>query len=130
MSGELDGIIDRVRALGRFPEELAATAAPGVEAAVKATAAAGTTPAGKPWAPKKDGTSPLTNAAAAVHARAVGTVIELRLDGTSTGSQKVQAIQNTRRNILPPKGEGVPAPIVKAISDAAAKTFSRITGDR
>ena len=54
---ELDAMIERLRALAgpKVGERVAARAAPGVDAAIKATARAGTTPDGRAWKPKKIG---------------------------------------------------------------------------
>jgi hypothetical protein len=132
--GELDAFIAKVQALGTLPTEVATRAAPKVEEANRRTAKAGTTADGKPWAPKRDGSRALLNAAEAVHAVAHGTVITLRLDATATGSQKVQAIQNfgtkriPARPILPQAGAGLPAPIVQAITGAASLAFEKRFG--
>ena len=121
-------MISKLRALGVAPARVAEVAAPLVEAAVKETAAAGESPDGKAWRPRKDGAPALANAAAAVKARALGAVVQLYLQGTSTGSQKVQAIQNSRRSIIPAKGEGAPKVVLKALERAAAKVFLEIMG--
>lgn len=128
---ELDQIIERVRALGKLPEEVAKAARPRIEEVSQATAAAGTTPDGKAWEPrKKDGRRALANAAAAVTVRAIGPVIRLALQGTSTGSAKVQAIQNTRRPILPATGEAIPARLLEVLKATAAEVFTSLTGGR
>jgi hypothetical protein len=123
-------MIAKMRELGASGERVAKAAVPLVEAAVKATAAAGLSPNGKPWAARKDGKPALVNAAAAVACRARGPVVQLYLQGTSTGSQKVQAVQNARRGILPAKGEGPPPVVVKALEEAGAKVFKEIVGGR
>jgi hypothetical protein len=131
---QLDAMVATLRKLGQAPTLVAAVAAPLVSAAAKATAAAGTDPYGVPWPPKKDGSRPLANAAAAVSAAAVaGTVVQLRLDGTATGSQKVQAIQHhgtgniPARAMLPRGGEDLPKGIAAACQAAASKVFQQAT---
>lgn len=124
----LDAIIQKVRALGGLAAAAARSAAPMVEAQSKKTAAAGTDPNGKQWAPKKDGGAPLVNAADAVSVVAIGTVVQIRLGATSTGSAKAQAIQNTRRQIIPANGEGIPAGILKALDEGANKAFREAVG--
>ena len=57
---------------------------------------------------------------------AVGSVVQIRLDGTSTGDQQVQAIQNARRQIIPASGEGIPAPIASAIAAGVDAAFREI----
>jgi hypothetical protein len=122
----IDAMIEKMRELGASGERVAKAAVPLVEAAVKATAAAGLSPNGKPWPARKDGKQALVNAAAAVACRARGSVVQLYLQGTSTGSQKVQAVQNARRGILPAKGEGPPPVVVAALEEAGAKVFKQI----
>lgn len=128
MSDELDTMIAKVRALGAAPEEVAKLAAPLVEAAVKQTAAAGTSPDGVAWAPRRDGRPALVNAAAAVAARAIGPVVQLRLVGTPTGSQTAQAIQNHYRPILPSKASELPKPVTAALTEAGRRYFNRSMG--
>jgi hypothetical protein len=122
----LDDMIASMRRLGTLPELAAAKAAPLVSAVSKVSAAAGRTPNGDPWPPRKDGHPALQNAAAAVSAVAVGSVVQIRLDGTSTGDQQVQAIQNARRQIIPASGEGIPAPIASAIAAGVDAAFREI----
>lgn len=120
---DLDGIIASVRKLGDV-DAIAKTAAPLVEAAVKRTAAAGTSPDGTPWPPRKDGKPALANAAAAVEAVAIGPVVQVRLVGTSTGSQTAQAIQNHTRRILPdPSNLG--GPVLAAFDTALEQHVAR-----
>ena len=132
MSGfsELDAMIAKVRSLEGAPEAIAKIAAPLVQAAAKSTAAAGTTPSGEKWAPRKGGGAPvLSNAAAAVEAVAIpGPKVRLRLVGTSTGSQKVQAIQNHTRPIIPKYGDELAGPIAGAMTEACKRYFRRSMG--
>jgi hypothetical protein len=126
---ELDAMIERVKSLGELPETIAAAAAPLVEDAVRKTASAGTTPDGEAWAPRKaDGSPALRNAAQAVHASARGTLVVLELGATSTGSAKVQAIQNAQRPILPRSGSDLPATVLGAVQKAATSSWSKAMG--
>ena len=122
----LDAMIRKIEDLGENGlRKIAGLAAPLVAEANQATAAAGTTPSGEAWKPKRDGSPALRNAAAAVEARVVqgGQAIQLRLIGTATGSQRVQAIQNWYRPILPELGKPLPKAIVEAIRGACSKFF-------
>ena len=122
----LQGMIDKLAVLGRV-EDLAKSSAPLVVAAVKSTAAAGTSTDGVPWLPRKDGSPALQNAAAAVEGDADGATIHLRLVGTSTGSQRAQAIQNHTRPILPLPGR-LGKPVTSALTAAAQRYFARSLG--
>lgn len=78
----LERMIAACRAFEGLPRDAAPIAARQVEATVKATAAAGTSPDGEAWAPrKKGGGRPMTGAAGAVSAAAVGTVVLIKLVG-------------------------------------------------
>jgi hypothetical protein len=126
----LDDLIAKVQRLGELPA-LAELAAPLVEAAVRGTAAAGTSPDGTPWPPRRsDGARALQNAAESVKAVAVGRSIRLQLVGTSTGDAQVQAIQNAKRPILPVVGRPLPAPVNAALTVAARRYFARAMGGR
>jgi hypothetical protein len=122
-------MIRRVDKLGNEGiAELAKAAAPRIEAVSRASAAASTTPDGVAWKPKKDGGKPLQNAAAAVECIPLFDRIKIRLVGTATGSQKVQAVQNVSRPIIPTRGSELAKPLVETLKDVAARTFHRIMG--
>ncbi len=131
----LDSMIAKCRALGTLPDDIARVAAPLVEAEGKRTASAGTTPMGEPWRARKDGERALENAATAVSASAAGSTVTVKLGSTSTGSAKVQAIQNASRQIIPKhstrKGggaEGIPPGYEKALNLAAQQVWDRAMG--
>lgn len=123
----LSAFIDRVRRLGKLPAEAAKLAAPLVLEEAKKTAAAGTTPDGQPWAPKKDGGRALVHAADALSVETLGSVVVLTLTGP-------EAIHNRgtnkypKRQILPAGGAGIPANVVRALRRAAGEAFARVTG--
>ena len=79
---ELDAMIASCRAAGRLATDAAPEVARNVESSLKATAAAGTTPDGTAWASRKrDGGRAMADADKAVSARAIGTVILIKLTG-------------------------------------------------
>ena len=120
--GALSALIARFRSLGRLPADAAKLAAPLVEEAVKATAAAGTTPDGKAWAPRKDGGRPLVHAADALSAKAVGSTIVVTLTGPevfhNAGNGHVE-----KRQILPDGGAGLPKNVAAALTKASKLAF-------
>lgn len=71
----------RYVASGDFARDGLQEAAKQVEATIKASAAAGTTPDGEPWAPKKDGGRAMAGAAGAVSVSTSGSVIQVQLNG-------------------------------------------------
>lgn len=80
--GSLDRMIGSLRSLATLPADAARAGAPLVEAELQATAAAGTSPVGVSWAPrKKDGGRAMARAAEHVAARAIGSVIVIVLRG-------------------------------------------------
>lgn len=125
----LDAIIAKMRGLAGVGEEAARIAAPLVEAEVKATAAAGTTPDGKPWAPKKGGGRAMVNAAAAVSARADGSAVVVTLEGPEV-LHNFGTGHAPKRQVLPDAGAELPKPIADAARTAAEQAFANATGGR
>ena len=124
----LDEMIGRLVALGENASAaVAREAAPAVEAVSKASASAGQTPDGVAWEPRRDGRRALANAVAAVECLAVSGKVVVRLVGTSTGNQRVQAIQNVVRPIIPARG-AVSAAIGEALTAAGQRYFARSMG--
>jgi hypothetical protein len=123
----LAAFIDRVRGLRTLGADAAKLAAPYVLEAARETAAAGTTPSGEAWAPKKSGGRALVNAADALSVENVGSVVVLKL----TGPEVVHNYGNKRvpqRRILPAGGAGIPPNIAKALERAAKEAFDRTMG--
>ncbi len=114
----LSGLAARLRAIPSLGAEIAKEAAPGLLAANKATAAAGTSPDGKAWALTKQGKPALVNAANALTTRVVGDVVYLVLSG-------VNVFHNATRRILPFKGIDLPASFRAAVVSAAIRVLSR-----
>lgn len=124
-SAELEAMTARIRSLGTLARDVARASVPEVEKAARKTAAAGTDPEGKAWAPRKsDGGRALANAAEAVTARAIGTVVQISLAAIETYHQRSKS--HARRVI--PDGKGLPAAIAKAIDDTARKIFDAKMG--
>ena len=125
MSGGSDAMtrmVERVRALRTIESDTAEAARPAIEAAARATAAAGTTPTGEAWAPRKaDGARALPNAASAVTAEAVGSVVQVVVKPPYVFHQKT-------RQIIPGSGEGIPPAIEAALQEAAVATFRKAVG--
>jgi hypothetical protein len=119
--------IARVRRLGTLGADAAKIAAPYVLEAARETAAAGTTPSGEAWAPKKDGGRALVNAADALSVEAVGSVVVLTLTGPEVIHNR-GTTKYPKRQILPAGGAGIPANIGKALARAAKEAFDRTMG--
>jgi hypothetical protein len=119
----LDALIARFKRLGKMPQEVARLAAPAVEAACKKTAAAGTTPSGKPWPEKKGGGRALANAAEHVSAKAEGSSIVVTLRGKAEVVHNAGDHRNPQRQIIPRRGDGIPEHVQKAIFDLAKRVF-------
>jgi hypothetical protein len=84
MSGaaELDKMIRKIKGIPEIAKRAAPKCAERFDAAVRAELAAGNAPDGSKWAPTRDGTAPLKNAAgAATVTRAVGTTIVTSVQG-------------------------------------------------
>lgn len=114
-----------LRSLKTLPDDAAREAAPLVEAAVKATAAAGTSPTGQTWGPKNDGGRALPNAAGAITAKANGPAVILTL----VGGYVYHALFKKRpqRDVLPVRGEPLPPSIRAALLEGATRAFRKRT---
>ncbi|MDB4996651.1 MAG: uncharacterized protein JWM74_4083 [Myxococcaceae bacterium] len=125
----LDDMIARMRGLDSFTAEAAKEAAPLVQTSARRTAAAGTTPEGKAWPPKKDGGRALEHAAEHVTAVAVGSAIEVTLTGPDVFHNKGTASVPERR-VIPRVGDPIPRTYADAMREGARRAFLRITGGR
>ena len=118
----LDDFIAAVRRLETLPEDAARLAAPLVEEALRATAAAGTDPDGHTWQPKKDGGRPLVHAAEHITVKAVGTLVRATLTGPDVYHHFGAGVP--RRQILPDPGT-IPPGVARALEKASALAFDR-----
>ena len=76
---QLDALIARLRRSREFLARAAPAAAEAMQAELRASASAGTSPEGAAWAEKKGGGRALPNAASAITVKAVGTILLGRL---------------------------------------------------
>ncbi len=130
MSG-LDEMIASFRNLETLEARTAALAAPLLEKASKEQVAKGLTPEGTPWAPKKDGSRALVNAAEHVHAETSGETVTLVVDGPEFFHQTVKEGGTLpRRKLIPGVGDALPPHLRAALDTAGARAFSEITGGR
>ncbi len=131
MDGEeqLDALADKLEGLETVGLAIATEAVAGVQAEARATAAAGTTPAGNSWAPNKDGSAPLEHAAGAIRAVVSGStkaVITLIVSGVYVFHQRSKSRGKKglpRRELV--DLEDVPQPIVATIAAAAKRVIER-----
>lgn len=130
MSNALDAIISRVRALRDVATEAAKEAAPLVEAAVKSTATAGTSPSGQAWAPKKEGGRRLVHAADAVSASTKGVTVSVKLTGPEVFHQFSKGGRLPKSEIIPTYGEALPTRVAEACAEGAKRAFVRLSGGR
>lgn len=122
----LGDMIGRLKSFEREGYELAAQESrPLVEAAAKATAAAGTDPYGQQWKSKRDGTPALTGAESSVTATVLGTVVQIRTRG---GYAIQNFIKVHRRQVIPDKALPLPDSIVEALNEGAQRAFKKLMG--
>lgn len=116
----LENMIAALRELTELQERVAKLAAPQVEQAVRAQAAAGLDPEGRSWTPTKDGRRPLVHAANAIHVDALGGVVVIVLTGKEVfhhfGTGRVSA-----RRIIP--DSELPDRLRRIIADVASEVF-------
>lgn len=148
---DLESFISGVESLRTMNEQVAKAALEPVTEAARATAAAGTSPTGDPWAPTKDGAKALPNAAAAIKGSTSGTRIALAIPpplvfhnfgagGSSTTKEAKRArsrqassgtnskFHAPQRQIIPNQNEPIPAPMKDAITEAAERVFEKAVG--
>lgn len=123
----VQAMIDHLRGLKKLPEDVVKVAVEDVQRAARATAAAGTTPDGKPWVQTKDGRKPLAHAAERITAKALGRVIVVTLKGIEV-IHNFGTKWNPKRQVLPDGGAGIPKNIATAIRATAGRVFSRAMG--
>lgn len=134
----LDELAARLEDLDKVGGKIATNARPGVERVARATAAAGTTPDGETWAPrKKGGGKPLADAASAITVVVSGTtraVLTLVLSGVYVYHHRSKTKSKTkglpRRVILPEPGDDLPSGIVSEIQKSAKSVLERLLGGR
>jgi hypothetical protein len=119
----LGELADKFRALERFPELVAAEAAPLVEEALRATASAGTDPYGRPWPATRDGRRPLVHAGSHIRVRAVGGSLRATLEGADVWWHFREG--KFHRQVLPDAGD-VPPGVERAIQQAARRVLERL----
>lgn len=126
MAGELAPMIAALRALRDIAASAAEEAAPLIEAALKETAAAGTTPDGDRWKPTKGGERPMVNAADHITVVARGTTVRATLKGPDVFHN--YGAGGTRRQVLPDMEADTPPAIVEAIEEAVARAKTKALG--
>ncbi len=125
----LSGLADRIRGIAGAGSAIAREAAPGVLAAAKATAAAGTTPDGVPWAPRKsDGGRALAKAADAITVSTAEDVVFLEIHDHHVEHNFKRGPGYEPRRILPDvkAGEALPKSYVAAIRAAAGRVLGKV----
>lgn len=122
----LADMIARLRRLGSEGLELAAREArPLVEAAAKATAAAGTDPYGNPWPLRKDGQRAIPDAAAAVDVVVRGPNLIIQ---AHRGAAVQNSLAGTRygRQVIPDAARGLPPGMSAALREGASRALRRL----
>jgi hypothetical protein len=126
---ELERMIARIRAVPGIAKRAAPDAAEAVKEALARTMAAGTTPEGQAWAPRKDdGGRALVGAEAALYVAPVGTRIYARLAGHVARHSRGIARGGVVRRMLPEKG--IPPAIGAAIKRVLNDHFRRAVEGR
>lgn len=125
----LDGWISGLRALARDGiTEIAEEAREEIQKIAKATAAAGTDPSGKPWAPRKeDGGRAMKNAADHVFVVAAGPTLRIVLKGADVWHQYGTRGAG-RRQVIPDASDPIPPAMVAALLRARDRVIARRLG--
>ncbi len=123
----LDEHIARVRELPGFIDASMPDVADALEREQRRFIAAGTSPDGKRWEPKKDGSGkPLATAGDSLRVAPVGHTVFMRLTDHVARHHLGRAKGGTVRQILPT--DGLPDPFARAITNVLTKHFARAVG--
>ena len=117
----------RMRDLASLNRDAAALAVPRVRAAVRATAAAGTTPTGEAWVPTVDGKRPLDRVAEKIEVTADGSRLEIALRGHDVFHQEGTK-RTPQRQVIPSPGDPIPPAVEAALKASATEAFQRTVG--
>lgn len=120
-------MVAKLRRLRTLGERAAAIAAPKLLAEVQRTAAAGTAPDGTPWAPLKRGGRALPSASGALSVRVAGHIVQLVLRGPYVLHNRGTG-HAPKRQILPPRGLGLPQRYREICAAAARQVFHETMG--
>lgn len=126
MSGltEFDRMIETIRDLPGLGRRAAPDVAEVIELALERTIAAGTTPAGEPWQPTRDGRTPLTGAAKALGVASVGSTIYVRLTGPEARHHLGTAAGGIERQVIP--RAGLPPAMAEAVRAVLNRHFEEM----
>jgi len=120
-------MISKLRAFGASAvEDAAKEAAPLVLDAVKATAAAGTTPDGEAWRARKDGSRAMPDAAASLTVTTKGERVIVK---TTRGHAINNNLSEARRRQILPKRDAVPEAVNEALAEGARRAFEKAMRD-
>jgi hypothetical protein len=120
---QIDAMIASLKSLNELPESAADDVAHVVEAELRRTIAAGTTPDGKPWKLTLDGQRPLQHAGGALKVAAVGGTVYVRIAGPDARHHLGHGRGGVVREVIP-TGD-IPAPMVESIRRVLMKHFER-----
>ena len=99
----------------------------GIDAALKKTLTAGTTPDGKPWLPrKKDGGRAYKGAAGKLVVKALGNLVIATIDGGEAFGNYGAGVPE--RRMLPDAGAKIPDGVSEALDKAGEETFNTVVG--
>lgn len=99
----------------------------GIDAALKKTLTAGTTPDGKPWLPrKKDGGRAYEGAAGKLVVKSSGNLVIATIDGGEAFGNYGAGVPE--RRMLPDAGAKIPDGVSEALDKAGDETFNQIVG--
>ena len=123
---KLSTIIDQIEDLpdALLRENIAKLAAV-VRMELDRTLAASSTPEGHPWAPRKRGTRPvLVHARDSVIVRGIGNQIFVQVYGHYARHHRGWVKGGTQRQMIPLKGERLPAPMLDAMRRVIESSFN------
>ena len=99
--------------------------APILESVIKAQVAAGQTPDGKAWAERRSGGRAGANAASDVHVVAIGSVLQVSVEGKSVHLHYGRTGKQVARHMIPEFGDPLPTQYAQAIERGISKVIGK-----
>lgn len=126
----VDSFLASLAKLPELPKRIAEAAAPELEKAARANAAAGRDPDGNPWPAKKDGTRPLEHAGEHISGSSAGATATLTLEGADVYHQNAKPGGRLPKRRVIPDGPPTPAYLNDVLVDVAGREFAKTMGGK
>ncbi len=129
MGGDVSAMLAHLDALSGLDALAAREAAPLLEKAAKASAAAGVDPSsGEAWAPLVSGGRAGANAARDVSVAVFGNVLQVSVGGDHVHLHRGRGKAQVRRPVIPGPGDAIPETYAAAIAEGVRRALAKAGG--